>query len=281
MNEITYEIGIVDTRNIISVIKDVYGYDFSGYALTSFKRRLERIIYVHKLYNPSFLIRKLESDKDYFDTFLQELSVESTEMFRDPSLWRYLKENILDNQIKENRPFKVWFPQCVAGLELYSFCILLKEMGILEKVEIHASYISDKIYKKIRSGYIKEKKLDFSEQNYIRSYGNENFKNYIIDGDIETKLDNNLVRKVKFFKQNITFEKNIRECDMIFYRNKMLYVNTPTEENIYNELYRCLNEGGYLIIGSQERFNSEMIVQKFDVVSKSESIYRKKEMYNV
>lgn len=81
-----FEIGIVDYRNIIKVIKESYDYDFSEYALISLKRRFERVIQIHNLKHPDLLIEKLREDSNFFNYFLQEIAVESTEMFRDPSL---------------------------------------------------------------------------------------------------------------------------------------------------------------------------------------------------
>ena len=87
---IRYEIGIVETRNIIKTILDTYNYDFRDYALTSFKRRLEQIIMNNGLKDADGLINRLANYKDYFDHFLSEIVPETTEMFRDPSLWRPL-----------------------------------------------------------------------------------------------------------------------------------------------------------------------------------------------
>ena len=79
-----FEIGIVDYRNIIKVIKEAYNYDFSEYALTSLKRRIERFIQIQNLRHPDQLIERLRDDNVYFQRFLEEMVIESTEMFRDP-----------------------------------------------------------------------------------------------------------------------------------------------------------------------------------------------------
>jgi chemotaxis protein methyltransferase CheR len=90
-----FEIGIVEYRNIIKVVKETYNYDFSDYALTSLKRRFERIMQLYRLRNTEVFIERLREDKSFFQLFLQEVSIESTEMFRDPSFWRYLRDETL------------------------------------------------------------------------------------------------------------------------------------------------------------------------------------------
>ena len=77
-----YELGIVDTRNIIKTLQDVYNYDFKNYALTFFKRRVEKIIINHNLKDADGFIRKIELEKEFFEVFLQEICVENTEAFR-------------------------------------------------------------------------------------------------------------------------------------------------------------------------------------------------------
>ncbi len=86
------ELGIVDIREIIRVVKSEYDYDFGNYALTSFKQRLERLMALYSIGTMEALAEKLKKENDFFDTFLHDITVPSTEMFRDPSLWRWLRE---------------------------------------------------------------------------------------------------------------------------------------------------------------------------------------------
>src|SRR5512145_1850023 len=139
------EIGIVETKNIIKIINDKYNIDFADYALTSFKRRIERIMDSYNFKYPEFLLNKLQDDPGFFDLFIHEISVPSSEMFRDPSLWRILREETIPGLLNEiTQTLKIWLPNSVSGDELFSLCILLKEMGLLEKVQITVSAISDK-----------------------------------------------------------------------------------------------------------------------------------------
>ena len=96
------EIGIVDTRNIINVIAEKYNYDFSDYTLISFKRRIDSILEQFNLKYPNLLINKLLNNKVFFDQFLDLLAVPSTEMFRDPSVWRILRDEIIPDLISED-----------------------------------------------------------------------------------------------------------------------------------------------------------------------------------
>jgi chemotaxis protein methyltransferase CheR len=140
------ELGIVDIREIIRAINTAYSYDFSNFALTSLKQRFERLMVISGLSSVEGLIRKIINEPDFIDTLLYEIAVPSTEMFRDPSLWRWLREEYFqETQVKSAGKFKIWLPACVSGGELYSLAILLREMGLSDKVQITATYTNDKI----------------------------------------------------------------------------------------------------------------------------------------
>src|SRR5512145_454317 len=201
------ELGIVDIREIIRVIKSLYNYDFSSYGLTSFKQRLERVMKLYALGSLESLMRKLQDDPDFFDIFLYELTVPSTEMFRDPSLWRWLREEFFPQQIDKNTgKFKIWLPLCVSGGELYSLAILLHEMGIADKVQITASSISKKSIDLIRGGSYDAKKIEISEENYKRFNGLKELSAYYKPEKDYVVRNNSLIEHVEFKKLNINFD---------------------------------------------------------------------------
>ena len=162
-----YEIGVVDFRNIVRVIKDTYDYDFNDYSLTSLKRKIEQVIQLHNLKHIDLLITRLKDDNAFFQQFLQEISIESTEMFRDPSFWRYLRDDLLPLIVKENYKSKIWLPCCVSGDELFSLCIILKEKGWIDNISITASCLNDKIIENIKGGRFRGFKFEVSSDNFV------------------------------------------------------------------------------------------------------------------
>ena len=136
------EIGIVDTRNILKSISERHDLDFKNHALTFFKRRLEHILDTYRLRGPDVLVDKIKNDPEFFEFFLKEVCIETTELFRDPSLWRYLKDKFLPGLLRGANRFKIWFPEVSSGEELYSLAILLNEMGHLDKVRFVVGSIS-------------------------------------------------------------------------------------------------------------------------------------------
>lgn len=270
------EIGIVDTKNIIKLIQEKYACDFSDYALTSYKRRLENVLSLRNLKHPEFLLNKLKEDPKLFDQFLNDISVPSTEMFRDPSLWRLLRDELLPKMYREFPNFKIWLPGSVSGDELFSLCIVLKELDLLDKIQIHVSSLSNKSLDYIKSGLIKHAKIESSEENYIRSNGKDKFTSYIKEVNGLFYRDTHLISQVSFDIQNIEMDKAPSGIRLILYRNKMVYFNSTLQLKTLKILNNSLLANGVLIVGVKEFLGNLYNVNDFTLVNPNESIYKKK-----
>jgi chemotaxis protein methyltransferase CheR len=271
------EIGIVDIREIIKQILNNYGYDFSEYALTSFKHRLEKSIIKNNLDSVESLLKKLKSDKDFFDIFLHEISVPSTEMFRDPSLWRWLRDELFCNINEKNlNRFKIWLPNSVSGGELYSLAILLKEINMLDKVQIISSSISDKSIEFIKEGSCELKKVEVSVENYVRFKGDKDFSDYYRFDKYFAFRDISLIKDVEFVKQNINFDNSPMNIKLILFRNSLIYFNPSLQEKILKIMYNSLSATGYLILGIKEKIKNMNSSSGFEPVNELEGVYKRK-----
>lgn len=272
------ELGIVDIREIIRVIKKVHDYDFSTFALTSFKYSLERVILKNGLHNAENLYRKLSDDPLFFDQFLYDIFTPSTEMFRDPSLWRWLREEYFPS-IPERHfdNFKIWIPQCISGAELYTLIILLKELDLLEKVKIIATVYTDLSMEYIKSGKYQVKKLEISIENYKRFHGQESLEKYYTINGNDVIRDPLLIEDVNFVKDNIVFSKAPQNVKLILFRNVMIYYNPSLQSRILKTMYNSLSATGSLIIGLKESIKPANVSSpEFEVVNSNEGVYKRK-----
>ncbi|PLX15662.1 MAG: hypothetical protein C0597_08600 [Marinilabiliales bacterium] len=271
-----YELGIVDTRNIIKTLQDVYNYDFKNYALTFFKRRIEKIIVSNNLKDADGFIRKIATEKDFFEVFLQELCVENTETFRDPSLWRLLKEELFPQIIKGSSSFKIWFPEVSSGDELFSAAIILNRLNLLKDVQLIASSISELDIEKTKKGIFDPKKIEVNDANYKRIFSEGNLTDfYKVDGD-KAYWDTSLIENTKFIKQNIIFDDYPKGVKLVLFRNQMIYYNQILQERFIKIIYNSLVPGGHFIIGNNEKIDYWNSEKDFTLVNKDESIYKKK-----
>lgn len=271
------ELGIVDIREIIGVIKSVYQYDFSQHALTSFKQRLERLMKLQTIGSADGLIKKLKEDAGYFDTFLHEMAVPSTEMFRDPSLWRWLREEYFPQHIdKSPGKFKIWLPACISGGELYSLAIVLAESGLADKVQIIATYMSEKSLELIRSGVYDLKKIEVSQENYKRFNGTRDLPVYYKPGKDNAIRDSSLIESVEFRKVNLNFDNLPQNVKLILFRNSLIYYNPTRQETVLQYMYRALSVSGHLVLGIREKISGLLSARDFEFMNEAESVYRKK-----
>lgn len=273
-----YEIGIVETRNLIKALLDIYGYDFRDYALTSFKRRVEGILQKNGLKNADALIVKLTENKAFFQYFLEDILPPTTEMFRDPSLWRLLKEEIIPEVTKNTPKPKIWVAAFDSGEELYSLCILLKEMELLDQFQVYASVLSDRVLDKIKQGRADIKQLEVNEANYERSNLTEKYSNYysIASNSGTLTLDTELIQGVTFLKQNTLLNEPPGGIRLALYRNQTIYYNQILQDKSIRVIHESLVPGGYLILGSKETLENTNTNNKFTVVSSAEQVFKKK-----
>ncbi len=271
------ELGIVDIREITRVIKSVYDFDFSNHALTSFKYRIERLMKIFSIGSVESFIRKIQDDETFFDAFLHEISVPSTEMFRDPSLWRWLREDYFPDQLERSGGIiKVWIPFCVSGAELFSLAILLYESGWQDSIQIVASSISDKSLEIIKKGTYDTKKIEVSQENYKRYNGPRDLAAYYKTEKDIIYRNTQLMDKVEFRKLNLNFDNAPQNVRLVMFRNNMIYYNPARQDYMLQVLYRSMSVSGLLILGIRERISGISATRDFELINPSESVYRKK-----
>ena len=268
------DIDISALKSITELIKNRYSYDFTNYAMSSLKRRILRVL---EVYNISFekLYQRLEKEEGFIEEFLSEITVNVTEMFRDPSFWVALKEDIIPKIIVNHPTFHIWHAGCSSGEEVYSMTILLKEMGILDKVTISATDIDPVILDRAQKGEYHLKNMELNEKNYIRFQGKTTLKDYYTVKGNKAIIDRSLSAAVNFRKHDLVNNGIFGKVDLILCRNVMIYFNQALQNEVLNKFHQSLFKYGYLAIGSKESLIWCDIANKFIVVSNEEKIYRK------
>nr|WKN35544.1 CheR family methyltransferase [Tunicatimonas sp. TK19036] len=269
------EVEIADLRKITEVLKVKYGYDFSDYAMSSFRRRIQRIIDIFQFNSVSEIISKLERDSIFLEAFLAEITVNVTEMFRDPSFWREVRDHIIPNIMLNHETFSIWHAGCSSGEEVISMTILLKEMGILDKVNIIATDIDKPILAKAKKGQIPLKNMELNEKNYIRYQGVGALKDYYQEKDGMAVIDPSLLSGVSFRNFDLVQGTVFNKFDLILCRNVMIYFNQNLQNRVLKKLHESLFKYSYLAVGSKESLIWCEIANKFIIVNNEEKIYKK------
>ncbi|WMN10719.1 protein-glutamate O-methyltransferase CheR [Marivirga salinae] len=269
------DIEISDLRRITELVKEQYRYDFTNYAMSSFRRRILRIMELYKFGSADLLIKRLKDDKSFFDEFIAEITVNVTEMFRDPPFWRELRDNVIPNILLNHNTISIWHAGCSSGEEVFSMAVLLKEMGILDKAKIIATDIDKVILEKAKKGHYSMKNMELNEKNYIRFEGKNNFKDYFKEENGKAVMDKSLIQNVSFREHDLVQGVVFNKFDLILCRNVMIYFNQNLQNEVLKKHHESLFKYGYLVIGSKESLIWCEIANKFIVVNNEEKIYKK------
>lgn len=271
----THEIGRVLLPEVIEIIKEHYGYDFSGYAAASFQRRLHAFMSFRDIKDIYSLKYHLLNDPEMFSSFLERITVNVTTMFRNPDFFFELKDTVLP--ILASYPvIRIWHAGCATGQEVYSLCILLKEAGLLHRTNIYATDINPQNIKTARSGA-----LPLSEmKDYIRSYheagGKEEFSDYYTVHHKHAVINKDLLDKVIFSRHNLATESSFNEFNLILCRNVMIYFNRQLQDKVVALFSDSLVPGGFMALGDKESLIASAHNKSFTRYSAIQKIYKKK-----
>ncbi|MCS7003817.1 MAG: protein-glutamate O-methyltransferase CheR [Cytophagales bacterium] len=269
------DIEIADIRKLTQLIKDKYGYDFKDYAMSSFKRRIKRVIEIYKFKSVDALIQRLDTQPSFFEEFVSEITVNVTEMFRDPTFWKALRDQIIPSILLNHNKISIWHAGCSSGEEVFSMNILLSEMGILDKAKIIATDIDTSIIEKAKKGAINIKNMEVNIKNYQRFGGVASLDKYYKEVDNIAYINRELVDSVSWRKHDLVQGPVFSKFDLILCRNVMIYFNQTLQNNVLYKLHESLFKYGYLAIGSKESLIWCDIANKFIVVNNEEKIYKK------
>jgi chemotaxis protein methyltransferase CheR len=242
--------------------------------MSSFKRRVLRIMELKKLSVDS-LLKKLNDDSLFINEFLDELTVNVTEMFRDPSFWRIMREEIIPAIMLNHKQFKIWHAGCSSGEEVLSMSIMLKEMGILQDVTMIATDLDVNILERAKSGVYPIKNMELNEKNYIRFQGTGSFKDYYREENGMAVFPKELLNNVSFRRHDLVLGDVFNKFDLVLCRNVMIYFNQALQNEVLKKFHESLFKYGYLAIGSKESLIWCDYANRFIVVNNEEKIYKK------
>lgn len=251
-----------------------YGYDFRSYAKAHIRRRIRRHLQLSGIENISAMQHRLLNDEDFFHTLLAVLSINVTEMFRDPTFYLAVREMVVP--ILATHPFlKVWHAGCASGEELYSMAILLKEEGLFSRLQLYGTDFNDLILHKAREGIIPAQAIQEYTKNYQQSGGRGSFSDYYTARYGLALLAQELKKKVLFANHNLVVDQVFGEMQMIVCRNVLIYFSRELQDRVLHLFHDSLCRGGILCLGSKESIQFSSLHHKFSTISEKEKIYQK------
>lgn len=255
-------------------IYKVYGYDFRQYAQASFKRRIQQIISKQNYSSISHLLSDIIHNEDLFIMLLNAISVTTSEMFRDPSVFKYIREKIIP-YLNTFPHIRIWHAACAGGEEVYSLAIILKEEGIYDHCSIYATDLNSEAIKCAETGIYPIKKLKEYSKNYQKSGGKGTLSDYYIAKYDHALFDKSLLKNVTFSNHNLTTDSVFIEPQLILCRNVLIYFNKELQSKVLKLFKDSLINGGILCLGSKESIQFSQVENDFKCLEKTYKIYKK------
>lgn len=259
---------------LIKELAENYGYDFSNYARASLKRRVNRLLVIDRF--PSFaeLFYKVKTDPAYLTHVVQELTVNVTEMFRDPGVFKTLREEVLP-LLATHPVIRIWHAGCSTGEEVYSMAIMLEEANILHKALLYATDINPAVIENIRKGIFPMAQMKQYSENYIAAGGKKDFSDYYTAKYEWAKFHDRLKTKMIVATHNLVSDRSFNEFQIIFCRNVLIYFDKELQDKVLTLFDDSLEKLGYLILGSKENIRFSTVATKYVQLQNKEKIWRK------
>ncbi|MCX2478944.1 protein-glutamate O-methyltransferase CheR [Pedobacter sp. MC2016-15] len=253
-------------------IKNVHGFDFGDYSPASLKRRVTRIMQLQKL--SLFDLRTLlTNDLDYFESFLIEVTVNVTEMFRDPLFYKSLAANIIP-YLQSYQRIKVWNAGCSTGEELYSFAIFFAEQQLYDRSFFYGTDINADVLEFAKNGIYDLQKMKQYSENYQKTGATHTLSDYYSARYEAASINHSLKKNVLFSAHNLASDGVFNEFQLISCRNVLIYFNTALQERVIDLFYHSLANFGFLCLGSKETLRSTEI-GRFKIIDQKNNIYQK------
>lgn len=263
----------IQLHELIDLVKRVHGFDFSHYTKASLKRRLTRIMQFKKLtfYDLKHL---LVNDQQVFQDFLEEITVNVTEMFRDPAFYKSLNDKVLP-YLSSYQHIKIWSAGCSSGEEVYSLAILLKEANLRKKSFIYGTDINTEVLKEARLGIYSLRKIKTYAENYLFTGLPGTLTDHFTIMYDAASIHSEYKQNTLFSVHNLISDTVFNEFQMISCRNVFIYFESELQERILDLFYKSLCPLGFLCLGSKEAIRSDFFRKRFKVIDQKENIYQK------
>jgi chemotaxis protein methyltransferase CheR len=272
------EVTSITDEEVYSLTQSIfirYGIDFTCYEPKSLRRRIIRVLNVMNFNSIHELWVKFLRDPTFVYDFMNEVSVGMTSMFRDPILWRSLKEHI-PTDFKSREELSIWHCGCSTGEEVYTMGIVLSEMKLLGKAKALATDINQNALHEGEAGVYHKIKMFENENNFKEYDPFSELTRYCSRQEEYTTLDHQLIEHVAFKYHNVITDPFPRDFDIIFCRNVMIYFDASAKMKLLDKFYDSLKPGGYFIIGFFDAMGHMMDQNQFVLMDEKAKIFKKK-----
>ena len=256
---------LYDYEYLKKAVYDLTKIDLNAYKEKQMKRRIDTLIAKNKIQGYDKYVAALKSDKQLFDEFVNYLTINVSEFYRNPEQWAIMDKTVFPELIQRfGRNLKIWSAACSTGDEPYSLVMALSRHLPLNQIKIYATDIDKQVIEKAKQGLYSEKSVAAVPADLKKKYFTKVGPSYQISNEIKSR--------VEFKTHNLLKDTYPSRCDLIVCRNVLIYFTEEAKDEVFRKYYDCLKPGGVLFIGSTEQIVN---YKEMNYVRKSSFFYER------
>ncbi len=254
-----------DVMDFINAVKNYSDYDFSEYSIKSFTRRLEKLTMDNNT-DIEGLIRKISNNQVFLEKIIKDITVNTTELFRDPQIWQKINKDIL-HKYKNEDQINVWHAGSSTGQEVFSMLILLESAGLFEKTNVYATDLNTDVIDVAKSGKYKYREIDEYINNFNTAFEGSKTETPPLKKYLDISKKRSMIKVKSFLFNKPIFKKHdlvslTNPFDVKYHiiccRNVLIYFNHELQNRIFENFHKSMHQGGTLIIGRHEGILGEI-----------------------
>lgn len=238
--------------------------DLKAYKPTQLHRRILSLMSRVGVNSVDEYIKLLKEDQQQREKFLDFITINVTEFFRNPDIFNDLKKKIKEELLPNNRNLKIWSAACSIGAEPYSIAMILEDLAPGGRHTIIATDIDNGILERAKKGEYSEAEIKNISKDQLNKYFNKQGEYYVIDKKIKSM--------VTFKRHDLILDRYETDFDLIVCRNVVIYFNQDIKDEIYKKFHHSLKKDGLLFVGATESIYN---YKEFGFDKASTFIYRK------
>ena len=264
----------IEIQLLLEALYQRYHYDFRNYAQASIKRRLKQACQQMGFRSVSALQENLLHQPAMLSHLLGYLTVQVSELFRDPSYFRAIREKVVPH-LRTYPSLKIWIAGCSSGEELYSFVILFREEGLEQRTLFYATDINQDALAKAEAGIYGVERIQLFTENHRKSGGKSSLSDYYSAAYGKASFDKSLRKHVVFSDHSLVTDAVFAEMHMVSCRNVLIYFDRALQDRALGLFKDSLARKGFLGLGSKESVRFSEHAGSFAPCDQEEKIFQK------
>lgn len=265
----------LELRLLLEAVYLRYHFDFRGYALSSIRRRVRHAMTRFDCARVSDLQHRIIHEPAFFAEAIQYLTVQVSEMFRDPAYFRALREDVLP-VLATYPSIKVWVAGCSSGEEVWSLAIMLAEEGLLERTVIYATDINADALTRAEQGTYRVERVAQFSRNYVAAGGRGSLADYYTSAYGNAVFNRRLTKQVVFADHSLATDSVFSEVHLVSCRNVLIYFNRDLQDRAVGLFSEALVRKGFLGLGSKESLQFGVHAPMFEPFVSTQRIYQRR-----